>query len=470
MLKKLNRKNVPASGLGPVRVLQFGEGNFLRAFCDWMVDILNEKANFNGSIQIVQPIKAGMGTLINEQEGLYHLVLNGIQNGKQVRTTRLIRCVAGVQNPYESYDAFLKLAENPDLQFVFSNTTEAGISYAAGDKSLLTLPESFPAKITAFLHRRYQHFKGDERKGLIFLPCELIDKNGAILKELVLRYAREWNLDPSFIAWITNHSTFCNTLVDRIVPGFPKDTIKDILEETQYDDKLVVMAEVFHLWVIEGPDNLKEKFPVHKADLEVKFVKDLAPYRTRKVRILNGAHTALVPVAYLNGQRLVSEAMNDAVSGKFIREAIDEEIIPTLDLSREELRSFADDVIARFQNPFIKHELASIALNSVSKYKVRVLPSVLKYIELKKALPKRLLYSLAALIRFYKGTWKNQALPVNDTPEVMAFFGEVWLENDIKQVATRVLGNTAFWDTDLNKLPGVTEYVAETLEGLVNSE
>jgi tagaturonate reductase len=464
MLRKLTRKNVPASGLGPVRVLQFGEGNFLRAFCDWMVDILNEKASFNGSIQIVQPIKAGMGALINEQEGLYHLVLNGIQDNKQVRTTRLIRCVSGVQNPHESYDGFLKLAENPDLQFVFSNTTEAGISYAERDKGLLTLPESFPAKVTAFLHRRYQHFKADLNKGLIFLPCELIDKNGAILKEIVLRYAREWNLAPGFIDWVTNHNTFCNTLVDRIVPGFPKDTIKDILEETEYDDKLVVMAEVFHLWVIEGPDNLKEKFPAHKASLEVKFVKDLQPYRTRKVRILNGAHTALVPVAYLNGQRLVSEAMNDPVSGKFIREAIDEEIIPTLDLPREELRSFADDVIQRFQNPFIKHELASIALNSVSKYKVRVLPSVLKYIELKKALPKRLLHSLAALIRFYKGTWRNQALPVNDTPEVMAFFGEVWLLTDKKQIATRVLGNTAFWDMDLNALPGVTEFVTEALE------
>jgi tagaturonate reductase len=463
MLKKLTRKTIPGSEPRPVRVLQFGEGNFLRAFCDWMVDILNEKTSFNGSIQVVQPIKAGMGSLINEQEGLYHLVLNGIQNGKQVRTTRLIRCINGVLNPYDNYEAYLKLAENPVLQFVFSNTTEAGIAYSAGDKSLLTLPESFPGKIAAFLHRRFQHFKGDKSKGLIFLPCELIEKNGATLKEIVLRYATEWNLGNEFKNWVNDHNTFCNTLVDRIVPGFPKDTIKDILDETQFDDKLVVMAEVFHLWVIEGPDHIRQKFPVEKAGLDVKFVKDLTPYRTRKVRILNGAHTALVPVAYLNGQRLVSEAINDPISGKFIREAIEEEIIPTLDLPREELQSFANEVIQRFQNPFIKHELASIALNSVSKYKVRVLPTVLKYIELKKAPPKRLLYSLAALIRFYKGTWKGEALPVNDTPEVMAFFGEAWLLQDFNAIAARVLGSKMLWGDDHISLQRVSDLVAASL-------
>lgn len=464
MLKRLTRKNISDSGLRPVRVLQFGEGNFLRAFCDWMIDILNEKTTFNSSVQIVQPIKSGMGALINEQEGLYHLVLNGIQNGERLRSTRLIRCVSGVQNPYQDFEGYLKLAENPDLQFVLSNTTEAGIAYGAGDKGLATLPDSFPGKITAFLHRRFQHFKGNATAGLIFMPCELIDKNGAILKEIVLRYASEWNLGTQFIAWVKDHNTFCNTLVDRIVPGFPKDTIKDILEETQYDDKLVVMAELFHLWVIEGPDHIKEKFPVHRAGLEVKFVNDLAPYRTRKVRILNGAHTALVPVAYLHGQRLVSEAMNDEVSGKFIREAIEEEIIPTLDLPRAELRSFADDVIQRFQNPFIKHELASIALNSVSKYKVRVLPSVLKYIELNNTPPKRLLHSLAALIRFYKGTWKGEALPVNDTPDVLTTFGQAWSKNDPRSVTTAILSNRALWDVDLNAIPGVIDVVAGALD------
>jgi tagaturonate reductase len=464
MLKKLNRQTAGATTAGPVRILQFGEGNFLRAFCDWMVDILNEKAGFNSQIQIVQPIKNGMGSMINEQDGLYHLVLNGIQNGKQARSTRLIKCVSGALNPYDDYEAYLRLADNPDLALVFSNTTEAGIAYSASDKGLERLPETFPGKVTAFLYRRFTTFKGDPQRGLIFLPCELIEKNGTTLREIVLRYAREWNLGEDFESWVSRHNVFCNTLVDRIVPGFPKDTIKEILDETGYDDKLVVMAEVFHLWVIEGPEVVQKKFPVHKAGLDVKFVNDLTPYRTRKVRILNGAHTALVPVAYLNGQRLVSEAINDPVSGKFIREALDEEIIPTLDLPLAELKSFSDEVIQRFQNPFIKHELASIALNSVSKYKVRVLPSVLKYYELKNTIPKRLLHSLAALIRFYKGTWKGETLPVNDTPEVISIFQDAWLQKDPKEIAHRILSNTALWDVDLTKMKGAVELVSGSLE------
>jgi tagaturonate reductase len=466
MLKKLNRENAGAKTSRPTRVLQFGEGNFLRAFCDWMVEILNEKAGFDSQIQIVQPIRTGMASLINEQEGLYHLILNGIQSGKQVRTTKMIKCVSGAINPYDDYESYLRLADNPDLALVFSNTTEAGIAYSAGDKGLTVLPESFPGKVTALLYRRFKTFSGDQTRGLIFLPCELIDKNGATLEEIVLRYAREWNLGEDFIRWISKHNIFCNTLVDRIVPGFPKDTIKDILNETQYDDKLAVMAETFHLWVIEGPESVQQMFPVNKVGLDVKFVKDLTPYRTRKVRILNGAHTALVPVAYLNGQRLVSEAINDAISGKFIREALNEEIIPTLDLPLEELKSFSNEVIQRFQNPFIKHELASIALNSVSKYKVRVLPSVLKYYELKKDLPKRLIHSLAALIRFYKGTWKGEALPVNDTAEVVAFFQKTWLLNDTKEIAKAVLSNTKLWDVDLTQMAGAAELVAASLESL----
>jgi tagaturonate reductase len=466
MLKQLTRANASAPTKGPVRILQFGEGNFMRAFCDWMVDILNEKSGLDASVQLVQPIKTGMGALINAQEGLYHLVLNGIRDGKQVRTTRLITCVKGALNPYDDYEAYLHLAENRDLSLVFSNTTEAGITYSAGDKGLTSLPESFPGKVTAFLHRRFNFFKGDPQRGLIFLPCELIDKNGTTLKDLVLRYAKEWNLGQDFKDWVANHNTFCNTLVDRIVPGFPKDTITDIQNETHYDDKLVVMAEVFHLWVIEGPAAIQQKFPAHLAGLDVKFVKDLAPYRTRKVRILNGAHTALVPVAYLNGQRLVSEAINDPVSGKFIRDALNEEIIPTLDLPREELKSFADEVIQRFQNPFIKHELASIALNSVSKYKVRVLPSVLRYHELKDVLPQRLMHSLAALIRFYQGTWRGQPLPVNDTQEVVSFFNEVWQLKDAREIASKVLSNVSLWDTDLTRLPGAVDLVARGLKEL----
>lgn len=462
MLKKLDNNSV-ARTQRPVRVLQFGEGNFLRAFCDWIVDLLNEKAAFDSDVQVVQPIRQGMGDAINVQNGLYHLVLNGIQNGKQVQTTRLITCLRDVLNPYEDYEGYLKLAENPDLRFVFSNTTEAGISFNENDRSAEGISESFPGKVTAFLLRRFDHFKGARAKGLYFLPCELIEKNGANLKATVLRCCDHWQLDPAFRRWVELHNQFCNTLVDRIVPGFPKDNISEIQNTTGYEDKLVVMAEPFHLWVIEASDEVQKAFPVHRAGLQVKFVPDLTPYRSRKVRILNGAHTSLVPVAYLHGNRTVREAIDDPFAGAFIRRAIQEEIIPTLDLPRAELEKFAAEVIERFQNPFIRHELSSIALNSISKYNVRVLPSVIRFIELKKTLPRHLLYALACLIRFYKGEWNGTPLPVNDTSEIMAFFKEVWKNTDHKLIVTKVLSERSFWGIDLNELPGVTDFILESL-------
>ncbi|GAB3198256.1 tagaturonate reductase [Pontibacter aydingkolensis] len=454
----------------PVKVLQFGEGNFLRGFVDWMIDVLNEQTNFNGSVHIVQPLEFGIVHLLEQQEGLYHVLLNGIQHGKETQVTRLISCVEGVTNPYKNYNAYLELAENPDLEFVISNTTEAGIAFDAADKSMEKLPASFPGKLTALLYRRYQHFNGATDKGLNIIPCELIEKNGEELKAAILQYAKHWNLPQEFSTWINVHNTFCNTLVDRIVPGFPKENIKEIQEELGFEDNLVVKAEPFHLWVIEAPTQVQTAFPTDKAGLDVKFVEDLTPYRTRKVRILNGAHTALVPVAYLAGLRTVREAVEDPKAGKFIREAIFEEITPTLDLSKEELEQFANDVIERFQNPFIRHELITIALNSVSKYKVRVLPSVLEYINRKNELPQRLLHALAALILFYKGEYNGEVIPLNDTPEVLSFFENVWQSDNAQEVTQAVLAKTDFWGTDLTQIEGLVELVTQQLEVLQQAE
>ncbi|HEY3403996.1 MAG TPA: tagaturonate reductase [Ohtaekwangia sp.] len=465
-MKPLKRSTIPSSVTRPVKVLQFGEGNFLRAFVDWIIDILNEKTDFNGAVEIVQPISKGMADMVNAQDGLYHVVLNGIQNGKTVSETRLITAVAGAFNPYEDYHRFLKTAENPELKFIVSNTTEAGITFSSSDTSTTSLPDTFPGKVTALLHHRFNFFKGARDKGLALIPCELIEKNGETLRQTILQYISLWNLSPEFKQWVVDHNQFCNTLVDRIVPGFPKDTIKEIQGSVGYEDNLVVTAEPFHLWVIEAPESVQKSFPADKAGLQVKFVNDLTPYRTRKVRILNGAHTALVPVAYLQGLRTVRESVDDTFAGDFIRRAIFEEIIPTLDLSKEELTQFANDVIERFQNPFIRHELSSIALNSISKYKVRVLPSVLEFQKRTGKLPERLVQSLAALIRFYKGDWHGETLPVNDTPEILVFFKQVWTEKDLKGIATKVLANQEFWGTDLNKVPGLSELVAEQLRQL----
>jgi tagaturonate reductase len=464
VLKKLNRKTAGVKSRRPVKVIQFGEGNFLRAFADWIIDILNEKTDFNGSVDVVQPIAQGMGAQINEQDGLYHVVLNGIKDGQPSTETRMIESVNRVINPFQDMASYLEGAENADLRFVISNTTEAGIAFNPADQYPGALPSSFPGKLTVFLLHRFNHFHGAVDKGLIFLPCELIEKNGANLREAILRYADHWKLSTDFTTWLAQNNVFCNTLVDRIVPGYPKDTIQQIQEAIGYDDRLVVTAEPFHLWVIEANESVRKLLPVEKAGLQVRFTGDLTPYRTRKVRILNGAHTALVPIAYLAGLRTVKESIDHPVIGNFIRECLFEEIIPTLELSKDELHQFAHNVIERFQNPFIRHELSSIALNSISKFKVRVLPSLTRYVELKNALPEKLVRSLAALIQFYKGEWNGESTPVSDSPEVTSFFQTAWRNPSVKQVSNITLANKDLWGEDLTKVTGLSHAIADHLE------
>lgn len=464
MLKPLNRKTANITINHPVKVLQFGEGNFLRAFVDWIIDILNEKAGFNGSVQVIQPIEKGLASVLSEQDGLYHLILQGIQNGEQKDTTRLITSVKDAMNPYEDYRDFLKLAENPNIQFIISNTTEAGISFDETDTTYDKLPNSFPGKITALLHHRYKHFNGNPPKDLVIIPCELIDKNGDNLKRIILKYTDLWNLDKPFKDWIENQVTFCNTLVDRIVPGYPKDKAAEIGQQIGYNDKLIVSGEFFHLWVIEGPEWIQSVFPTEKAGLNVRFVHDLTPYRTRKVRILNGLHTTMVPVGYLYGLETVREAITDTVVGNYLKQALQQEIRPTLDLPEDELSSFANDVLDRFRNPFIKHRLLSISLNSISKYKVRVLPSVLEYINRNGNLPDHLLFSLASLIRFYKGEWKGSEIPLNDDQQVISFIQNAWESGNYQKITHQILSNKAFWDRDLTQIDHFADRVGKYLQ------
>lgn len=470
MLKKLNRHTAGIPQAKPVKVLQFGGGNFLRGFADWAIDVMNEKVKFNGAIDIVQSISADTAAAINAQDGLYHVVLRGIENGEQLSKTRLITAVNSSFSAADNYAAFLRAAENTHLEFVISNTTEAGIVFDPEDNDPFSLPNSFPGKVTALLYHRFTHFNGAEDKGLIFIPCELIERNGEILKEVVIKFCDHWNLPNNFKNWIHQTNTFCNTLVDRIVPGYPKDSAAEIELETGYADPLMVMAEPFHLWVIEAPEHVRHAFPGDKAGLQIKFTDNLIPYRTRKVRILNGAHTAMVPVAYLLGLRTVRESIEHATVGDFVRRAIEEEIIPTLDLSKEELYQFSAAVVERFRNPFIRHELSSIALNSVSKFNVRVLPSILKYVEVKKQLPKRLVFSLAALIRFYRGDWRGEKLPVKDSPNITEAFATGWKVGTTKEVAEKLLGDTSLWTMDLTTVKGLPEEVCNYLDLLERIE
>lgn len=457
MLKKLNRDNAGIPQQRPVKVLQFGGGNFLRGFADWIIDVLNEKTDFNGAIDIVTSVTPGTAEQINEQQGLYYLIQQGNKDGKRFSETRLITAVNSAINPAQRFDQFLMAAENPDLQFIISNTTESGIAFDAKDASSEKLAPSFPGKVTQLLYHRFKHFQGAAEKTLVIIPCELIEKNGETLKEIVLRFISHWNLPAAFAAWV-EQNTFCNTLVDRIVPGFPKETIAEVQRETGFDDKLTVAAEPFYFWAIEAPSAVRDIFPTHRAGLEcVVFTNDIAPYRTRKVRILNGAHTALTPVAYLRGIRTVKEAMDDVYVSKFIQQTIEEEIIPTLAMDREELLTFANAVGDRFRNPFIKHLLISISLNSVSKFKVRVLPTILEYVALKKSLPENLVTSLAALICFYRGEWNGEQIPLNDSPEVIAAMQNSWSESSIEKTVRSILANTTLWGFDLTTIEGLAK-------------
>ena len=467
-MQKLNKKTIEGYKNYPEKVLQFGEGNFLRAFVDWQIDVLNKTTDFNGSVVVVQPRGSAGVEKLNEQDGLYTLYLQGMKDGKPVKEHTLIDAISRGIDLFTQYDQFVELAKNPDLRFIFSNTTEAGIAFVETDCLEDQPQKSYPGKLTAFLYHRFQAFNGDINKGFIVIPCELIECNGEKLKKIVFQYAIQWNLGDEFIQWLNEANTFCCSLVDRIVPGFPRDTIDEMTEELGYKDDLVVVGEQFYLWVIEGPQWIKDEFPTHLAGLNTLFVDDLTPYRTRKVRILNGAHTAMTPVSYLYGLDTVAEAVNHPVVGTYIKELIFDEIIPTLDLPVEELNHFADAILERFMNPFIKHFLMSISLNSMSKYKTRDLPSLLEFIDRKKELPAKLVFSLAALISFYKGKRGTEDIQLSDDQDILNLFHQQWGTFDgtvesLRAIVKTVLGYEKNWELDLNAVPGLTDLVTTYL-------
>jgi len=465
---KLNRKNLKLEDKYPIKAVQFGEGNFLRAFVDYSIHKLNKEADFNAGIAVVQPIEHGMVSKLNEQDGLYTLFIRGLMNGEEVQTVDLIdNLVAGI-NPYSEFNNYLALAKEENLQFIFSNTTEAGIAFNENDTAEMCPPSSFPAKLTIFLFERFKHFKGDKSKGLTVIPCELIDKNADVLKQYILDYTELWKLGKDFKAWLLESTTFHNTLVDKIVPGYPREEIADYEKQLDYKDNFIVSAEPFFLWVIQGDEELKKKLPFSKIDLDIKIVDDIQIYKTRKVRILNGAHTSIVPLSIMYGNETVTETLNDTFTGKFLKSAVSEEILETLEMDKNELHSYANQVYDRFRNPFIKHLLSSIALNSISKFKVRVLPSLLGYQEKKEKLPKHLVFSLACLIRFYKGDWNGKQLPVNDDEAIVNELKEIWTAKDYTAIANTVLSKEEFWGQDLNLVPELSVELAKVLQAIEN--
>ena len=462
----MNVKDKVKKTARPVKVIQFGEGNFLRAFVDYMIDIANEKGIFDGDIAIVKPISFGNLDAFYEQNCLYTVVLRGKENGEVINRSRIITSVSKALDCKDDYEEYMALARIDTLRFVVSNTTEAGIVLDEND-NFDGLPGTYPGKLTKFLYERYTAFSGDKDKGLIILPVELIENNGGKLKECVLALSKVWNLPEGFIKWVNENNVFCSTLVDRIVTGYPRGYADEVCKELGYEDKLVDIGEPFALWVIESDKDISKELPLNKIGLPVVFTNNQRPYRERKVRVLNGAHTSSVLAGYLYGLDIVRDCMADAVMGKFIRRVVNDEIVPQVNLPIEDVRSFANSVFERFENPFIDHALLSISLNSVSKWKARVLPSFKDCVKNNGELPRLITFSFAALLALYSSNdLRDDGLyakrpngdeyVIHDDKAVLEFFAQNTGKPDFVE---KVCKNADFWGEDLSGYKDFTDTV-----------
>lgn len=431
----------------PIGIMQFGEGNFLRAFVDWFIYRLNKEGHICSNVVVVQPLPHGRVDALQAQDGLYTLCLQGIQNGTPVQNKEVIDVIGDAINPYTQYDMFMRYAQSPDLKLVISNTTEAGIALSFDDVFNGTCPISYPAKLLSLLYHRYCYFAGDTSKGLCIIPCELIDHNGDTLREALDTLSARWGLPESFVQWFHSTCHFTNTLVDRIVPGYPRDKAPQIEEELGYTDCNLVAAEVFHLWVLQQEPTIQALFPVDK--LGALYVPDITPYKQRKVKVLNGAHTAMVPVAYLCGIDTVGEAMQDADVRAFVLGLLAAEVSPTIRLPEAELQAFVASVIERFQNPYVHHLLMSIALNSTTKFVTRLLPSYNDYVAKFHTIPRRILFAFSALAVFYRGQRDGESIALADSEENLAFWRAAWNKSSLDEVAEWILSAEHIWGQNL---------------------
>ena len=457
-LKALNKQNVEKPAL-PIKILQFGEGNFLRAFVDWQIDKANEAGIMNHGVAIVQPIDKGMAGMLEQQDCLYHVYLEGVKDKQPVKDIRLVKSVQCAINPYEDYAAYEQIFLSPELEATVSNTTEAGIRYEEGDDLWALPPKSYPAKMTALLYKRFKHFAGDPTKGLCIICCELIENNGSTLREYVLRHAEYNKLGADFIEWVEKYCHFCDTLVDRIVPGFPRENINEIKAELGFDDNLVVKAEFYHLWAIGGPgyEEVQRRLPLDKAGLHVIFMPTIKQFRDKKVRILNGSHTGMVPIGLQIGCETVMDAFNNADLEAFINTMVAEEVIPMIEEGQAELKEFAAGILERFYNPYIRHMLKTISLNSLSKWETRNFPTVLDNWKKAGKVAEKELFTFAALLTLYSG--KVDFTP-DDTAEHVEFIQKVWNSEDVDATVRAIVGNRNIWTVDLTEVEPFVEKVS----------
>lgn len=467
----LSKKNSPAGhDQLPERVIQVGEGRFLRAFVDWMINELNERRIFNGSIVVVAPRPSGGANLarLGAQDNLYTVWQRGYTRGGIVDRKELVSSISRCIDPYKNWSDFIRCAENPEINIFVSNTTEAGLVYKeepyAPDKPLQT----FPAKLTAYLYHRFKHFDGERAYGMVVVPCELVDDNGDRLKGLVLQYAHDWQLPAAFISWLEEANYFCNTLVDRIVSGVPEqDILKNIFDEMGYEDYFLTVCEPFHLWAVQDGGRLRAMLPLDRIGLNVHYVDDVAPYRLQKVRILNGTHTLMTPLSLLYGRNTVFEAVNNEFISRLIRRMMFKEIIPVLDFAESDLKQYADSVLERFSNPFIRHNLNDIMLNALSKFTVRVLPTIKEYVGRFKTLPPLITLCSAAFLLYYRQK-PDACLRADSHPDLNKLLG-IWSEEEkygLEETVSRILGLETIWGEDLNALPGLCRSLSGHIRGM----
>lgn len=465
-MKELNKSTVNKPEL-PVKILQFGEGNFLRAFVDWMIDKANQNGVMNHGVVAVQPIAQGLAEMLLKQDCMYHVYLEGIKDKQPVKEVGIVKCINDVLNPYTQYAEYEKLFLSEGLEMIVSNTTEAGIRYEEGDDLNACPPKSFPAKMTALLHKRYQKFGGAADKGLLIICCELIEDNGSTLREYVIKHAEANKLGDDFINWVKTANHFYDTLVDRIVPGFPRENIDEIKAELGFDDNLVVKGEYFHVWAIGGDPIIKEKFPLDKAGLNVLFMDDIKAFRAKKVRILNGAHTAMVPVALQLGCETVMDAFNTPAVEKYINDLVHKEVLPAIDEDPKELEAFAAKILERFYNPYLKHYLKDISLNSISKWETRDYPTLYdNYKKLNKE-AKLTAFSFAAMLVLYSGKSEVNFEP-KDTPEFVQFIQSTFNASDIKAWVKGIVNNKQMWKEDLAEIPQFSDAVSKDVESILS--
>lgn len=464
----------------PVKVLQIGEGNFLRGFFDWMIYECNRQGLFQGSVAVSQPRPGGRRKLeqLREQEGIYGLLTRGLQDGRKIEDELWITVFSQMIDPYAEWEHFLSVAELDSLEIVVSNTTEAGLDYQFSDWNPSEPPMSFPAKLTMLLYRRYERYEGSPHKGLLILPCELLERNGDILRSIVLRHAEDWELSPAFRSWVEECNLFLNSLVDRIVTGYPEEA-ELYFDKWGYEDRLLNTAEPYYFWAIEGDPSLESRLPLQSAGLQVRWVSDLTPYQVRKVRILNGTHTLMASIGLLHGFTEVKEIAESTEWGEDIRSAMLQEIVPLVPLPPEEVTAYADTVWERFRNPFLRHKLQDIGMNSISKFKVRLLPSLKEYVSSHSTLPSLMTRGLASLIRLYhaksiEGQWYGMRLDgeqvlLRDDPDSLMTFYQAWQKVEdgkwsIRQLVASILGNQALWGEDLNRISNLHEVVSSYIE------